>query len=622
MAEPARSPRDRRHDALVAAIVAAICATLYFATLTPGLPYPPGDSHELTTAAAALGLAHPTGYPLYTWLGHLFIRLIPAGDVAFRTNAMCAILAAAGVGGLYVLARQLALGPLVAAFTALLFGVTTTYWSQAVLTEVYAVNVFVMTITLNLLVAWSHRRTDAWLVAFAFVFGLSPGTHMSNLGMALGYALFILVVDPAILRRPGLILAMLAVFVLGLAQFAWLPLRADTARFPAPTPDTFAGFWSYTLGAFRESRFAFPLSELPARLALYLRFAAHEFTRPGIGVGLLGMWWLLARDPVRFWLILSVWLTNVVVSSQLAVFDLAVFFIAGYVGLALCIGFGVDAIGAALRRVAGGAGPTLRTAVATAMLAVAVIAVARGSFAANDRRGDVSVDDFGRALFDVLPRDAVLVTPSGAFAQGVAYYQDFLGLRPDVELVDTPDAAPRDPAAPRFTTLGMWRGDVHPSSRWGLSPKALPAGAWFTPVLVGGQQDQVLWRVDAARPPTPDTPPAVRAEHALAGATLDGWTVTQVAPRRVHVETHWTAASGAPVLVATRIGPRTIEAHELGFGSRTRAGDGGGRVVESLDLVVPSTLPRGRLPLAVGVTRFGATGMSTDWVEVGHVDVG
>jgi hypothetical protein len=608
-----------RGDAALAAAVAVTCATLYLITLTPGLPHPSGDSHELTTAAAALGIAHRTGYPLFTWLAALFAYALPVGDVAFRTNAMCAVLAAAGVAGVYVLARQLGLRPLVAAFSALLLGVGTTYWSQAVLTEVYAVNVFVMTIQLNLLVAWSRRRTPGLLIAFAFAFGLSPGTHMSNLGLAPTYALFILLVDPGILRRPGTIAAMLAVFLVGLAQFAWLPLRAHTARFPNPTPDTLDGFWHYTLGAFAGSRFAFPLHELPARLALYLRFLAENFTPVGVGVGLLGMWVLLWRDALRFWLVLAVYLTNVVVFSQLAVFDLDVFFLAGYVVFVLFVGFGADALGDALRPVVPA---TLRTAGAAAVLAVALLVLARGSFAANDRRADTAVDDFQRSLFAMLPPDGVLVAPSGVFAGSVAYYHDVLGLRPDVQLVDRPDAPPpRD--GPRFTTLGVVRGDLRPSSRWGLSPDAVPRDAWFVPALVGARQDLMLWRVEPTAPAPIATFPARRGVHAFTGATLYGWTISQPAPDRVHLETHWTAGSPAPVVVGTRIGAHTIESHELGFGMRARRGDADdGRIVESFDLVIPSTLPPGRHPLAVGVTRFDATGLSTDWVEIGHVDVG
>jgi hypothetical protein len=79
-------------DAIAALLVFAICAVLYVVTLTPGLAHLGGDGRELTVVAARLGLAHPSGYPLYTWIGHLFTRLVPLGDVAYRMNLMSATL--------------------------------------------------------------------------------------------------------------------------------------------------------------------------------------------------------------------------------------------------------------------------------------------------------------------------------------------------------------------------------------------------------------------------------------------------------------------------------------------------------------------------------------------------
>ncbi len=620
---------SRRADALIALAITVLSAVLYLVTLAPGLPFPAGDSHELTTAAASLGIAHRTGYPLYTWLGFLFATLLPVGDVAYRVNAMSAVLGAVGVGGIYVLGRQLDLRPLAAAFSALLFGLARTYWSQAVIAEVYAVNLCVLMLLVNLLVAWSHRRSAGLLVAFALVFGLSAGTHMSNLSLAPAYGLFILLTDWRVLQRPRLVLAMLGVFLVGLAQFAWLPLRAATVRFPNPTPDTVAGFLAYTVGAFSESRFAFGLSALPERLALYLSFLSANFTPVGVAAGLVGMWVLLGRHPVRFWLVCGSFATNLVVSSQLAVFGVDVHFIAGYVPWVLFVGFAVDGVLAALRRRTTGVPVALRTATAVLVLAGGLLVVGRTGFAANDRRTDTAEPDFQRNVFAMLPPGSALIAPSGVFAQNLVYFHRILGLRPDVDLIDTPDGTPTRPAAPRFTTLTTTGGQLTGAARWSVSPTALPDDAWFVPVLAGARHDLVLWRVETAPPvfAPAGALPAVRSDHRFPEATLEGYTVTPAATGRVHLETHWQLARpDAAVVVSTRIGTQPIESHELGFGNRRRyaaqVGSPGTRVVESFDLVVPSHLPAGRQPLAIGVTRFGETGLTTEWLEVGHVDVG
>jgi hypothetical protein len=51
--------------AVTALYASGACPTIYV-----------GDSGELATAAATLGIPHPPGYPLYVLLGRLWIRLI------------------------------------------------------------------------------------------------------------------------------------------------------------------------------------------------------------------------------------------------------------------------------------------------------------------------------------------------------------------------------------------------------------------------------------------------------------------------------------------------------------------------------------------------------------------
>ena len=71
---------------------------LYAASASPGLAIL--DSGEFLGVAATLGIAHPTGYPLYALLGHLF-AFSPWGTQAFCINLASA---AAGAFAAYALA--------------------------------------------------------------------------------------------------------------------------------------------------------------------------------------------------------------------------------------------------------------------------------------------------------------------------------------------------------------------------------------------------------------------------------------------------------------------------------------------------------------------------------------
>ena len=71
---------------------------LYGAGAAPGLSIL--DSGEFLAVARTLGVAHPTGYPLYALLGQL-ATLIPWGDKGFLVNLVSA---ASGAGAAFFLA--------------------------------------------------------------------------------------------------------------------------------------------------------------------------------------------------------------------------------------------------------------------------------------------------------------------------------------------------------------------------------------------------------------------------------------------------------------------------------------------------------------------------------------
>jgi hypothetical protein len=605
----------------------------FVATMVPGLPHPAGDRHEFTMSAAALRLARRTGYPLYTWLAAAFAHLLPIGDVAHRTNLLSAVLGAAGVAILYLVGRRLGCAPVPAGFAAALFGVGTTYWSQAVVTEVYAPNICLLGLTLLVLLCWAERaRRDPGgrpaaraFAAFGLVFGASLGTHLSNLGLAPAMALFVLVVDPAILRRPRVVSPGVVAFLVAAAQFVWLPLRAHTAQFPNPTPDTLAGLYEYTLGAFAPLRFAFPLARVPDRLAIYVSMLLENVGVAGVLLGLVGMWALLWRSATAFWLVLALHLCAVIPASQLALPDLEVFFIPGYLTWALFVGAGAQALWSAAALLGGAARP------ARGVLAIALAswlgALGATSFAANDRHLDTAFDDFTRSAYSILPRDGRLVVEPGVFGQGARYWQEVAGLRPDVAvhgaLAGT--TLPLDP--PPFTTLPVTAGRLAPR----YSQRTLPVDAWYVPLIAGSRQNLVLWRAQPRPPASMVTTmaPERRLDWWVDGVTLVAASLEPVpdAPvARVHLRTLWQTDGTARPFVSSRVGETTLETHELGWGllARYRAEVGplgDGFFVEEVDLVLPSTLPRGEHALSLGVTRFPQGGMTVGWREVGHVVV-
>lgn len=84
----------------LALVPAGLSLLLYLLTCSPTLNST--DSGELITVAWTRGIAHPSGYPLYTLLGIGAIHL-PIGDIAWRLNMLSAIFASVAIGFFYLL---------------------------------------------------------------------------------------------------------------------------------------------------------------------------------------------------------------------------------------------------------------------------------------------------------------------------------------------------------------------------------------------------------------------------------------------------------------------------------------------------------------------------------------
>jgi hypothetical protein len=147
----------RRKDFLLGTVVFLGALALYWRTLAPSVATIFDDSLEFQVVCPTLGIAHPTGYPLYTLLGKFF-TLIPIGDAAYRVNLMSAFFAALTVVVIYLIVRILTDGSLAALFASLAIAVSPVFWSQAVIAEVYSLNAFFTALVVYLLFRWEMNR--------------------------------------------------------------------------------------------------------------------------------------------------------------------------------------------------------------------------------------------------------------------------------------------------------------------------------------------------------------------------------------------------------------------------------------------------------------------------------
>jgi hypothetical protein len=640
----AETPRGRRWINLTLALLIFACAlVLYNFTLTPSLSFKSPDGNELATVAYQLGLAHSTGYPLYTWLGKLF-TFIPIGDVAHRVNLMSAVLAAGASALLYGILMTLTSRRLPSAFAALFFAFSLTLWSQAGIAEVYASNAFMVALTLFFLARWAKREKEEessggrkWLslslvyfLAFALVFSLSLGTHMSNLGFIPAFVIFVLLVNWRVLIQPLKLLGGGFLFILGCAQFLWLPYKASTlvdAPMARNAPNTLRGFYNYTLGAFPQMKFAFPLWALPDRIVVYLYLLWENFGIVGILLGIIGMWEMLFRRTRHFYLLITMYLVHLIFFTQYRVFDLDVFFIPAHLIYAIFVGYGLfrllEYLCASLRRLRI---PSLAVGVVAALLLILPLAKqVRANYGMNDYSDDVAINDFYYNVFQILPEGSAIIGRGGVFGYDMFYFKYVYDVRPDVLMPMAASAGRSSPRALRqvtemYSTVRLSPGEQR-GGPWAPPAQLVNPDSWQVPVLVGQggsaglggmRQDLVLYEVADVAPElvVSEADPQYDLGVELNGLQLVGYDIDGEQVERggrVHLTFYWRVREKKPELVLTVIDGTMLERHELGFGNLRRYveefhPDQDSIVVEDYYLVIPSTLPLGEAVLQVGTT--------------------
>jgi hypothetical protein len=157
---------------------AAIAMLIYLLTLAPDLTWAnaSADGGELITASVTLGIPHPPGYPTYILLGKLF-SFIPVGTIAFRFNLFSAVCMALATGllAMTIVQQERTSTPsrLIGMAAALTFAFTPLVWSQAVVAEVYALNMLMVSAFLFLLL---RRGVN---IGSGLFLGLALTTHLT-----------------------------------------------------------------------------------------------------------------------------------------------------------------------------------------------------------------------------------------------------------------------------------------------------------------------------------------------------------------------------------------------------------------------------------------------------------
>lgn len=443
--EAARGDRLSRHlDRLAWGVIVSGLGVAYAGTISPSLTWANqgADGGDLVTAAATLGVAHPTGYPTYLLLARFF-QLLPFGDLAFRTNLLSASAAIGAALTAYAVARAMLpregwIPATAAGLAGLGLGLSSVLWSQAVVAEVYTLNALfvglILWFTLRVPVARSEDSNPWPGMIQPLVIGLALGNHVTAAIPAAGYMASVLIHTPARERWRALA-RVLGWIALGLLVYLYLPVRA--AAHPPVNwgdPVDWDGFWWVFSGEpYRQLAFGLPQTFLADRVGAWASLLIQQFGPAGLILGFFGLFYGRTDSKSFLWLTVGI----ATLYSVFAIFyntrDSQTYLIPFYLVFAIWIGLGAAAVLEWVR------GRNARWApVLAIVLAAGLLWGAPATAGQVSAREDREAVDYATGILEQAPGGSVVLTTSDRDTFSLWYFHYALGRRPDLFVIVEP----------------------------------------------------------------------------------------------------------------------------------------------------------------------------------------
>lgn len=420
--------------------VLLISFAVYFFTMSRGVL--PIDSGELAASQYHFGIAHPTGYPLFNFIGFIWSK-IPIGTVIFRLNLLTLIFVSFGNFFIYkagikllenvwkVKTTAIYIASFIAVFI-LAFG--RIYWYQSTGVEVYSLHILTLSIffyyTIQFYFSDKPRLKD--YIRLGVVIGFCFSNHLTSVLIlpALGVLYFSkLGFNTAAYKN-------LAIMIGGFASvlfvfYGLMMVRANAdAYINTGNPSTWDYFYRHVTGWQYKVFMKVTKKESQATLNLFFKTLPESINYGGILLAILGIYQLFAK---KMWLgiaFILVVISTIIYSMNYSIHDIENYFLLAHIAITFFVSIGIYLTFTYIKSI------QEKPYILLVLLIIPAYSVV-SNFEKVNQRNNFMIDDYVKNALLSVDKNAIIFSREWDEFVGPSYYYQFVEkTRPDVVVVD------------------------------------------------------------------------------------------------------------------------------------------------------------------------------------------
>lgn len=455
-------------------VTSIITFIIFLLTLAPSVIQI--DSGELAAVQSTLGIAHPTGYPLFTLLGYLFSLIPLPFTQMYQLNLLASLWCSAGIGVftysmLIVLdhlklfsiikesvkqqkkskrkqtERQASRREIIMSDKVKLFGVfagamilafSRTFWFQSTSVEVYSLHILLINlIILFLIKAYIADKNGGlkdvkhWLL-FAFLLALGFSNHMTTL-LILPSAAYIYFNSRGFNKDSfKTILIMLAVFFPVLVLiYLYLPLRASAnPEINWGNPVDFERIFRHISGK-QYQVWLFSSTDAAKRQFIYFFNSLPKEFSISLFVTAIGLFASYFYAKKIFVFLILLFISTVLYSINYDIVDIDSYFLLAFISLSMFAVFGTSKLFELIRF------KKLSFILPASIIIMFIVIELFSNYKDVDQSSTYAFEDYTKALVGSAEKNSIIFSYQWDYFISPAYYFQFVeSYRKDVAIVD------------------------------------------------------------------------------------------------------------------------------------------------------------------------------------------